>query len=318
MHKFINQLRDNDSVENIYLVAEKQLRLNRNGNQYLQFALCDKSGTLGGRLWNATEQKQFDFEDGDYILAEGSVQRFQGTLQFIARKLTKVDAANVNKEDYVRFISVDIPRLKERLKELLRTIGDPALLNLADCFLIDTEFLDRFARTPAGVKLHHAYPGGLLEHTVTMMEVVDRIAPLYPALDRDILLIGAFLHDVGKIEELTDGKEMLYTDMGQMLGHPFLGAGLLDAKIAESERLSGDAFSPEKAMLLKHMLISHHGTYENNAAKLPMTLEALALHFIDSLDSKLAEFGKYLFEDPNAGARWTNYIPAIERKLYKK
>lgn len=317
-HVFINQFRDNAAVDGVYLVSDKQLRPNKNGNLYLQFSLCDKTGTLGGRLWNANDPQMYAFEDGDYVRAEGSVQRFQGTLQFIAKRLTKVSASEVeNKEDYVRLSSVDIPALRTRLKELLRTIRNPSLLNLADCILIDEEFMDRFCRTPAGIKLHHAYPGGLLEHTVTMMETADRIAPLYPSLNRDLLLMGAFLHDIGKTAELTGGKEMVYTSPGQMLGHPYLGTEILNERIREAERLCGEPFDAETAMLLKHLLISHHGTYANNAARLPMTLEAIALHHLDSLDSKIAEFGKYMFEDPNAGSPWTNYIPGLERKLYK-
>ncbi|HBT75900.1 MAG TPA: CMP-binding protein [Planctomycetaceae bacterium] len=315
----MNQLRDNEQLDGVYLIAEKQLRPNKNGNLYLQFALCDKSGTLGGRLWNANDPNQYDFEDGDYVKVEGVVQRFQGALQFIAKRLTRVDASGVrNKNDYIRFSAVNITKLQGRLKELLRTITNPALLNLADSFLIDESFMERFSKTPAGIKLHHAYPGGLLEHTVTMMEIADRIGPLYEKLlDRDLLLMGAFLHDVGKIEELSGGKEMLYTSQGQMLGHPFLGVEILRDRIEEAERLSGEPFDPELTMLLKHLLISHHGAYEHNAAKLPMTLEAVALHLLDTLDSKLAEFGKYMFEDPNIGSPWTNYIPGLERKLYK-
>ncbi len=110
---------------------------------------------------------------------------------------------------------------------------------------------------------------------------------------------------------------MLYTDAGQMLGHPFIGVEILAGRIAEAEKLAGEPFDPEIAMLLKHMLVSHHGTYANQAAKLPMTREALALHLIDTLDSKLAEFGKYMFEDPNVGSPWTNFLPGLERKLYK-
>ena len=317
MHRFINQLRDNDSVDGVYRLVEKLLRPNKNGNLYLQFAICDKSGTMSGRLWNANDPAQYAFEDGDYVHAEGVVQRFQGSLQFIAKKLTKVDENSVNTEDYVRAAAVDIPKLRVRLKELLHTVTDTELLNLADCLLIDEELMNQFCACPAGVKLHHAYEGGLLEHTVTMMEAVDRIAPLYPLLNRDLLMLGAFLHDIGKTRELTGGREMLYTTPGQMLGHPFLGVEILYEKIPEAERLAGESFDEEKAMLLKHLLISHHGSYENNAAKLPMTLEAMALHFLDSLDSKIAEFGKYIFEDPNVGSSWTNYIPGIERKLYK-
>ena len=144
-----------------------------------------------------------------------------------------------------------------------------------------------------------------------------QIAGLYPQLNRDLLAIGAFLHDIGKTEEMRYEIDVHYSSEGQLLGHPLLGIELLHDKIREAEKLSGQKFDPELAMTLKHLLISHHGTYENQSAKLPMTLEAMTLHFIDSIDSKIAEFQKYMDEDANIGGAWTSYIPAIERKLFK-
>ena len=268
-------------------------------------------------LWNATEEIFGQFAVGDYVRIEGTTQRFQGAIQVIIKKITKVDSSEVNQEDFKRTVLVDRMKLRSRLMEILRGMNTPVLVNLAECFFFDDDFMERFCRAPAGIKLHHAYEGGLLDHTVAMLETASRIIPLYPSLNGDLLLTGVFLHDIGKIEELSYDSEMAYTDSGQMLGHPVLALGMLQEKIHETEKLSEERFDPELAMLLKHLLISHHGTYEHGSPKLPMTLEAVALHSIDSLDSKLAEFEKYMFEDPNSGSPWTNYLPAIERKLYK-
>ena len=318
--RFINQLRDNEVVSETYQIFDKQLRPNKNGNLYLQFQLQDKSGAISGRIWNVQEDTYRDLNNGDFVLAEGAVQRYQSALQFIGKKLTAVDSGTVDMALFTRTQSVDIPGLKAKLQDHFKTVKNPSLRNLVDCFWLDAAFMERFCAAPAGVKLHHAYPGGLLEHTVQMMDVVTKIAPLYPVLDRDLLLVGAFLHDIGKTEELTYGHiyEMAYVSQGQLPGHPYLGMELLLAKIHESEKLAGEPFDPETAMLLKHLLISHHGTLENGSAKVPMTLEAMVLHFVDSIDSKLAEFLKYMQDDPNADGDWTNYVPAIERKLYKK
>jgi 3'-5' exoribonuclease len=317
MRRYINQLKENDKISEVYVISDKQLRPNKKGNLYLQFSLSDKTGSICGFIWDVNNASIFDFESGDYVRAEGTTQRFQGTLQFVGRSLKKVDADSVEPAEFFRLQLVDIPKMQDRLRELLRTITDPYLRNLADCFAIDEEFISLFSKTPAGIKLHHAYPGGLLEHSLQMMETAVHIADLYPVLNRDLLLMGAFLHDIGKTKELAFGNEMYYTDQGQLLGHPFLGAEILDGKIAEAEKLAGEPFNAETAMLLKHMLISHHGTYDNQCTKLPMTLEAITLHLIDSIDSKIAEFRKYILDDPNAGGLWTNYLPAIERKLYK-
>jgi len=318
MRRYINQLKENEKISEVYAVSEKQLRPNKKGNLYLQFNLSDKTGSITGFIWSVTDVSAYDFENGDYIRAEGTTQRFQGTLQLIATRLTKVPSDSVDSTEFARLQIVDVSKAQNRLRELLRSITDPSLRNLADCFLIDDTFLAQFSKTPAGIKLHHAYSGGLLEHSLQMMETAVRIAELYPVLNRDLLLMGAFVHDIGKTKELAIGNELYYTDQGQMLGHSFLGVEILNEKIAEAEKLAGEPFDAETAMLLKHMLISHHGTYENQCTKLPMCLEAITLHFIDSIDSKIAECRKYILDDPNAGSLWTNYIPAIERKLYKK
>lgn len=314
---YINQLRDNLPLDEIYLVTDKQLRPNRNGVFYIQLTISDRTGSVGGRLWNATEEMFGQFAVGDYVRVEGTTQRFQGAIQVIAKKLTKVDSGEVNPEDFKRTVQIDRMKLRNRLIEILRGMSNPVLVNLADCFFIDEEFMEKFCRAPAGIKLHHAYEGGLLDHTVTMLETACKIIPLYPSLDGDLLLTGIFLHDIGKIEELSYDSDMAYTNQGQILGHPVLAIEILQEKIHETEKLSEERFDPELTMLLKHLIISHHGTYEHGSAKLPMTLEAVALHYIDSLDSKLTEFEKYMFEDPNTGSPWTNYLPTIERKLYK-
>lgn len=317
--RFINQLRENESVVEIYQMSDRFLRPNKNGNLYLQFVIADRTGAMDGRFWNAGEEMLSEFEAGCYVTVEGTVQRYQGTLQFIAKKITKANSAKLNAHDFARGGQVDIHGQTAKLKEFLRGMSDPDLLNLADCFLTDEAFMTAFCERPAGIKLHHATIGGLLEHTVCMMELARSVGEIYQKiLDPDLLLMGVFLHDIGKIDELSVQGGFSYTDAGQILGHPFLGTELLKRKIEETERLTGNPFDPELAMLLTHLVISHHGPLENGSSKVPMTLEAVALHFIDSLDAKLTEFYKHLYEDPNSDSHWTNYIPGIERKLYKR
>ncbi|MDR1478047.1 MAG: HD domain-containing protein [Planctomycetaceae bacterium] len=317
-HLYINQISENSKLDDIYHVCDKQLRSNKNGNLYIQFNISDRTGVLSARLWNVAVEQSEQFSDGDYVRVEGTTQRFQGAVQLIARRVVKVEKSEVDEADFVRSNQVNIQMRRARLHELLRTIANPSLRDLVDCFLADDEFMGKFCSVPAGIKLHHAYHGGLLEHTTQMMETALQLAVLYPQLNRDLLLIGAFLHDIGKTAELTFGGDMHYTDAGQMLGHSVLGVEILLNKITETEKLNGEQFDPQIAMLLKHFLISHHGEYQNQSAKLPMTLEAQTLHFIDSIDSKIAEYQKYINDDPNSNNNWTSYIPTIERKLYKE
>jgi len=315
--RFVSQLGPQESIDQIFLVSDKQLRPNRTGNLYLQVELSARTGRLGARMWNANEKLYGSFDNGDYVRVEGSTQVFQGAIQMILTRLVRVDPAEVNPDEFQPLTSVQVEQLQSRLGEMLRGMENPALRNLTDCFLLDESFMSKFARSPAGVKNHHAYLGGLLEHTVKLMEVVLRIAPCYPELDRDLLLAGAFLHDIGKIDELSYEQGFNYTDEGQLVGHLVMAVGLLDRMVAEAERLSGEPIDRELVLRLKHMLVSHHGEYEFGSPKLPMTLEAVALAFLDNLDAKLASFSQQLRDDPNVDSHWTAYNANLRRKLFK-
>ncbi|MCX7428935.1 MAG: OB-fold nucleic acid binding domain-containing protein [Planctomycetia bacterium] len=315
--RYVNQLGPQDTIDQVFLASEKQLRPNRNGNLYLQVELSDRSGTIGARMWNATEDVYRGFDNGDYVHIEGSTQLFQGNVQMIITRLGKVDPSEVNEDDFQPLAAVEVDRLVARLGEMLRTMDDLALRNLAECFLLDEAFMARFTRAPAGVKNHHAYLGGLLEHTVNLMEMVVRIAPCYPQLNRDLLLTGAFVHDMSKVDELTYDRGFAYSDEGQLVGHLVMAVGLLEGKVAEAEKLSGEPIPRESILRLKHMIVSHHGEYEFGSPKLPMTLEAIALAYLDNLDAKLASFAQQLRDDPNVDSPWTAYNANLRRKLYK-
>ncbi len=315
--KLINQLSQQEAVDEVFVASGKQLRPNRNGNLYLQVELSDRTGSIGARLWNADEAIYQSFHDGDYVRVQGNTQLFQGAVQMIARRIEPVQREEVDPADFEPEPAVDAGRLLGRLKELVRGIGDPYLKTLAECFLLDEEFLGRFTLAPAGTKHHHSYHGGLLEHTVSMMEAAERIAPCYPQLDRDLLIVGAMLHDVGKTRELGFQGGLEYTDEGQLVGHLVLAVEMLNAKVAEAERLAGEPIPAETVLTLKHMLLSHHGEYEYGSPKVPMTLEALALHCLDLLDSKINAFELILKADPNVDSPWTVYQPGLGRKLYK-
>src|SRR5919109_1284264 len=246
--RFVQQLADGDAVEEVYLVVDKQLRANRNGNLFLQLDLRDRTGAIGARLWNAGEP-------------------------------------------------------------LFRKVENPHLRALADCFLLDEEFTQAFCRAPAGVRNHHAYLGGLLEHVVTLLDAAERILPLYPELDRDLLLAGVFLHDVGKVRELSYQKVFAYSDEGQLIGHLVIGVEMLNEKAARVPDLTGEPFPTELLLRLKHMILSHHGALEFGSPKLPMTPEAIALHHLDNLDAKVHTFVRDIEEDKGANTAWTPFSP---------
>lgn len=315
--QFVNTLQDGETVEEVYLLADKQIRANRNANLFLLAGLRDKTGLVSGLMWNVSEETVSHVSAGDFVRVRGKAQIYQGAMQLILTHIDAVPANGLDPDDFHPSSGKDVAKLQERLKEILLGLEDPALRTLMECYLIDEELLQSFARAPAGVKAHHAYHGGLIEHTVNIMETALRIADLYPPVNLDLLLIGIFLHDMGKVREMSYEGSFLYTDEGQLLGHMHIGIEILNQKIAEYEGQTGEEFPNEAALRIKHMILSHHGSYAHGSSKLPMTPEAIALHHLDNLDAKIHEFARTIDDDPDADSNWTPFIQRLDRKLYK-
>lgn len=315
--RFLASLADGDNVEEVYLCSDKQLRANRSGNLFLQLELRDRTGAMFGRLWNAAEPLVRSFEAGDFLLVKAKVQLFQGALQMIINQLDRVGPEKVDLGNFLPHTDKDIPKLFERLRQLLRSLSSPHLRALAECYLMDEPLANALCKAPAGVRMHHAYVGGLLEHTVTLLEAADRLAPLYPELNRDLFLMGLFLHDLGKLRELTYERSFGYSDEGQLVGHLVIGVEMLNDKVAEVRQLTGEPFPYELLLRLKHIIVAHHGTHEFGSPKLPMTPEAIAIHLLDNFDAKVHAFTRDIREDGNAGSAWTPFNQALNRRLYK-
>ncbi len=315
--RFISQLGEHESVDQVFQVTDKQLRTNRNGNLYLQVRLTDRSGTVTAMLWNANDQVYASFDNGEYVRVQATTQFYNGALQMIAQRIERVDSSTVDEADFQTLGSGEVDQLATQLAEMLRGVKNFHLRSLAEWFLMDEHFMGKFTRAPAGVKNHHAYHGGLLEHVVSLMELAAAIAPLYPQLDADQLLLGAFLHDIGKVDELTYDRELGYSDEGQLVGHLVMAVEILDGKIQEAQALTGEPFPGPLQTILKHIILSHHGEYEFGSPKLPMTPEAIAIHYLDNLDAKLQLFDALIQGDANTDSHWTPYYPNLGRKLYK-
>lgn len=315
--RYVQQMADGDTIEEVYLVTDKQLRANRNGNLYLQLELRDRTGAISGRLWNAGEHLFRSFESGDFLLVKGKIQLFQGSLQMILSHIERSESEKIDLTDFLPHTEQDISKLLERLRAVLLKLGNPHLRALAECFLMDDEFMRAFSKAPAGVRNHHAYVGGLLEHVVTLLDSADRILPIYPDLDRDLLLSGVFLHDIGKVRELSYTRAFAYTDEGQLIGHLIIGVEMVNEKVARVPDLTGEPFPMELLLRLKHMILSHHGTYEFGSPKLPMTPEAIALHHLDNLDAKVHSFTRDIREDRNQASAWTPFNQSLQRRLFK-
>ena len=315
--RFVSDLKDGDIVEEVFLIADKQLRANRNAALYLTVDLRDKTGVVNGRMWNVTEESCAHIQTGSFARIKGKAQVYQGTLQLILTHCDIVPQNSIDQADFESMTSQKIEELFGQLRTILLSFEHPNLRTLMECFLLDETLMRALCETPAGVKAHHAYRGGLLEHMVTLLKLARKICEVYVELNEELLMAGIFLHDIGKNRELSCETGFTYTDEGQLLGHLVIGVEMLSEKIRQVEQQTGETFPDELALRLKHMILSHHGHYEFGSPRLPMTPEAVALHLLDNLDAKLHEFTRAIQDDTNSASHWTLFIPRLDRKIFK-
>jgi 3'-5' exoribonuclease len=282
--------------DGFFLVLAKQQRTTKSNKPYLNLILGDKTGQLEGRVWELGDPRiAKDFERGDIVKARGSASRFDDRLQMKIDQLRVAQASEVDKSDLLPSTTQDVGVLWRALLSFVASFANADLKLLLSTLLSDPALAAAYREAPAAKQLHHAWLGGLLEHVVSLLTLADRVAPHYPLLDRDLLLTGVILHDIGKVHELSWEIGFEYTVEGSLLGHIQIGTALVERAI---ESLPG--FPPKLKTLVLHMILSHHGKLEFGSPKLPMIPEALALSFIDDLDAKMQaiqnEFDKCIRE----------------------
>lgn len=310
---YLRDLESGAVVEDeVFLVRSKTLRAARNGTLYIELELADRSGSMPARYWNATREIFESFDADSYARVSGQLETYRDQLQMRVHSIQPEEEANVDLVDFLPTTDKDIGGMFARLKELVRQVHHKHLQALLDAFFADEEFCRALRRCPAAVQYHHAVLGGLLEHTLSVAELAAQIAPRYPNLNADLLLTGAILHDIGKIDELTSDRSFGYSDAGNLIGHLVLGVLRIEEKARQI-----DGFPKDILNTLRHLLLSHHGEYEYGSPKLPMSLEAVALHHLDNLDAKLSAFQQILSQDLDPSDAWTGWSRMFERRLYK-
>jgi 3'-5' exoribonuclease len=313
----INSLQAQSQVNEVYRVLDKQLRSNRQGNLYILLQLGDKTGQVSGMRWNANQGLFDSFDKGDFMSVEGVSQVFNGNIQVIVNDFEILDEANIDMSEFDQVDRAAQAELWERLKQMIDSMTNEQVRAVGQSFYQDEAICEQFSAAPAGIKLHHAYSGGLLQHVVDLMTVANAVAGCYPAVDRDLLILGAMIHDIGKLEELAYDGEMSYSDPGQMIGHLVQGVQMLDRQLAKMEATDGTTIDEEIVWRLQHMIVSHHGTLEHGSPKVPMTIEAIVLHQLDNMDAKVAAAIELVKSDMDTRNPWTNYNPSMGRKIYK-
>lgn len=319
--RYIRDFDANEFVSGVYCVSNAQLGRTKNGKPFLKCLLKDKSGELPARMWSIDQPTFRRIPAEGFVFVEGQTQPYQGELQFIISSIDRTEPTPDQLRDLLPVSAFDPAEMLAEVTSILGTVEHPALKALVQCYLEDRPLMDAFRQCPAAKSMHHAYLGGLLEHTLNLLRLADRICPLYPQINRDIVLIGLFLHDLGKTRELMWDRSFAYTDRGELIGHIVEGAIMLHDKVDMLRREKGVRLPKYAAMVLQHIILSHHGVPEFGAAKVPMTPEAILVAMLDNLDAKtniaLSAARPERDSPLELGGNFTEKQWALETKLFR-
>jgi len=311
MKTFIVDIKENDYVDSLFLVKEKSSGITKTGNAYLKLKLMDCSGEMEGRIWTSVETFADSFEKDDFVHVIGKSVSFQEHLQLNITHIQRVEEEEILFSDFFPMAEKDIEEMFRSLAEISDQIRNPHLHQLLKLFWEDESFIKLFKVAPASKWLHHNYLGGLLEHTLSMVQLVLKNASHYNGLNLDLLLTASILHDVGKVDELSYRRSFDYSDEGRLLGHITLGIERVEDKIRQLPD-----FPKDLSTLLKHLLLSHHGQYIWGSPKRPMTLEAVMLHYLDDMDAKMNGIQQFIKKQVLEGSRWSAYHRIFEQYFY--
>jgi len=301
---------ENKIVTSTFVVLSKQVKPKKSGDPYLALTLGDRTGQIEAKMWDNVEDSLEAFEPEDFIKVKGLLNRYKNRFQLTIHKLRKLGEAEVDVSDYLRKTTKDIGELWQALAGFVASFENEHLKALVEAFMSDPEIAEAYRTAPAAKALHHAYLGGLLDHVVSLVRSCDLVCRNYPQINRDLLLTGAFLHDIGKIYELNYNRNFSYTTRGQLLGHMIIELEMLHSKLAQLRD-----FPEELKILVEHLIISHHGQYEFGSPKLPMFPEALMLHYLDDLDSKMEAMRAHFEREAGLDGAWTGYNSSLGRPL---
>ena len=311
---YVNDLQpSNDPFHSIFLVTHKEIRQKKSGDPYLSLTLGDRTGDMDAKMWDNVADVMDTFERDDFVRVKGVLQIFQNRPQLTIHKMQRVDERDIVLADYFPASTRDPEEMWAELQSIVAGIANPHLRALLEVTFGDARIAQAFKIAPAAKTIHHAFLSGLMEHVLSLCALCRSIAPNYRNIDVDLLLTGALLHDLGKIDELSYERGFSYSDEGQLLGHILMGIRMIDEKL----RTLPD-FPPKLRLLVEHMILSHHGQLEFGSPKVPVFPEALLLHHLDNLDSKMECMRALVQKDALVLGNWTAYCAPLERSVLKK
>jgi 3'-5' exoribonuclease len=299
-------------VNEVFLAGDKNLAYSQKGAPYLNIRLRDKSGEVDGKVWENALAWDKAFKKGDLIRIQARALSFKNAVQLSIIELKKVEDSEVDLADFFPVARGDREAMFSQILAYAGQVKSPCLSALLQAFFRDDKIASLFKRAPAAKGFHHVYIGGLLEHTLSVVRLLDQAAAHYPGINRDLLIAGGILHDIGKIYEFSFDRIVEYSDPGRLVGHIVIGVEMVDAKIAAIPD-----FPEQTAMELRHLILSHHGVLEYGSPKRPKTLEALIVHYMDDLDAKVNAFQETIREAGEGDSDWTPYHRLFDRYIYK-
>jgi 3'-5' exoribonuclease len=309
---YVSDLQDGQAVTSLFLVAVKEIRTSqRSGKSWLELALRDRTGSIPAKMWDNFETLAKTFEADDVVQIRGRVKLYNGQKEMTLEQIVPAADRDYDLSDFIAHTRQDVEKLYDELGAAVAGVKNPWIKRLLESVVNDPAIVPKLKRAPAAMSMHHAFVGGLLEHVVSLIGLGRAVAAHYPELDPDLLLAGIVLHDIGKIDELSYERGTNYTTAGRLLGHITIGTLLVREKI---KAIPG--FPEPLAILVEHLILSHHGTYEFGSPSLPQTRDAIALHFLDDMDSKMAAMRATL-EGPSGGEEWTERNAALHRALLR-
>ena len=310
---YVGTLVPNENVTGLFLVLSKEIRQKKSGEPYLSLHLADRTGDIEAKMWDNVEEVMNSFDRDDFVKVKGLVQLYQNRSQFVIHKIRRMDDHEVEFDDFFPCSERNPDEMVQELRGIIDGIQNQHLRELLQLVVADDNIMSRYRVAPAAKTIHHACRGGLLEHVLSLCKLCRLVAPQYPSVDLDTLLTGAILHDVGKIDELSYGRSFGYSSEGQLLGHIIIGLRMTDEKIAQLP-----SFPPRLRTLIEHMIISHHGELAYGSPKVPLFEEAMLLHQLDNLDSKMETMKNAVRRDHNSDGEFTGWVNALERPVLRK
>jgi 3'-5' exoribonuclease len=318
--QFVRDLKDKDAVDTVFLVKHAAVLVGKNGKSYMNLVFMDKSGEVEARLWDDVSHYAGQVVRDAIVQVRGKCQLYQGRRQLVVSDMQLRREDEVELKDLLTEGKVDVELKWQELNALIASMKDPYYQALAQKILLENpDVVEKIKRAPAAKSMHHAYPGGMIEHVVSVTQLLDQVGRHYPFVDRDLLLLGGFFHDICKLWEMSYEKVTDYTMVGRLVGHLVMGVELVTEAVAklnsEPGRLPG-IFPEEKVLLVKHVILAHHGKLEYGSPKEPQVLEALIVHMIDDLDSKVNAIQGFIEADQTPG-QWTALNRNFERYFFK-